>query len=69
MEPKTNKHLFGSVEFFIEQNHAGITPIIKRRLGKQYDQKKMTWAEIRLWVLNDEELYKWAVREGVKEDQ
>ena len=69
MEPKTNKHLFGSVEFFIEQNHAAITPIIKRRLGKQYDQKKMTWAEIRLWVLNDEELYKWAVREGVKEDQ
>jgi len=60
---------FGTVEFFIERNHAGIGAIIRRRLGKQYNRHRDATAEsLRLWVLNDEELYTWAVREGLKED-
>jgi hypothetical protein len=60
--------LLGSVEFFIERNHAGIAAIVRQRLGKQYDHKRMDLAEFRLWVLNDPELYAWALREGVRED-
>lgn len=57
---------FGSVEFFIERNHAGIVRVIRQRLGRQYDHKTMTAEDFRLWVLNDPELWQWAVREGVQ---
>jgi hypothetical protein len=59
--------LSGTVEFFIERNRAGIAAIIRRRLGKQYNHKiHATPEEMRLWVLNDPELYAWAVREGME---
>lgn len=64
----TSDALYGSVEFFIERNRAGIAAIVRRRLGRQYDHANMTPKELRLWVLNDPELYAWAVREGLKED-
>lgn len=60
--------LFGSVEFFIERQHAGIGAVIRRRLGRQYDHKRHGTPEaMRLWALNDPELYEWAVREGLGE--
>ena len=59
--------LFGTVEFFIERHHAGIAAIIRRRLGRQYNHTiHSTPAELRLWVLNDPELYAWAVAEGME---
>ena len=64
----SDQPLFGSVEFFVERNRAGIAAIVRRRLGKQYDHKRVDDAELRLWVLNDPELYAWAIREGMKED-
>ena len=68
--PKAPDHPFGSVEFFIDKNRAGIAAIVRRRLGKQYDHKRHATADaLRLWVLNDQELYAWALREGVREDQ
>ncbi len=66
--PKDTDHPFGSVEFFIVKHRAGIAAIVRRRLGKQYDHKQHGQdSELRLWVLNDQELYAWALREGVKE--
>lgn len=59
--------LFETVEFFIERNRAGVAAIVRRRLGKQYKPKIHGQDdELRLWVLNDEELYLWAVREGME---
>jgi len=67
--PKRSGALFGSVEFFIEANRPGIAAIVRRRLGKQYDHKVHAQdGELRLWVLNDPELWAWALREGVKEN-
>lgn len=65
--PKTDAPVFGTVEFFIERNRAKIAAVVRRRLGRQYDHKRHgTDQELRLWVLNDEELYTWAVREGMQ---
>jgi hypothetical protein len=62
-----NDPLFGTVEFFIERNRAKIGAIIRQRLGKQYDHKQHATDEaMRLWVLNDPELYSWAVHEGME---
>lgn len=60
--------VFGTVEFFIERNRAGIAAIVRKRLGRQYSPDHATPEQLRLWVLNDPELYAWAVREGMKED-
>lgn len=58
---------FGTVEFFIERNRAKIAAIVRQRLGKQYNHKQHGRdEELRLWVLNDPELWAWAVREGVQ---
>lgn len=66
--PRTDPPLLGTVEFFIERHHAGIAAIIRRRLGKQYDHtRQSTPEEMRLWVLNDPELYAWAIAEGLEE--
>lgn len=60
--------LFGTVEFFIDRHHAGIAAVVRRRLGKQYDHKRDAQPDqLRLWVLNDAELYAWAVSEGLQE--
>jgi hypothetical protein len=67
MADNTNAPLFGTVEFFIERNHAKIAGIIRQRLGKQYDRAVHATPEaLRLWVLNDHELYTWAVKEGME---
>jgi hypothetical protein len=61
--------LFGTIEFFIERNRAGVAAIVRRRLGKHYDRRiHATTEALRDWVLNDFELYAWAIREGVKEE-
>ena len=65
-QPVPDAPLFGTVEFFIEHNRAGIAAIVRRRLGKQYNPKTHgTNDELRLWVLNDAELYAWALKEGM----
>ena len=65
----SNEPVYGTVEFFIEHNRAGIAAVIRRRLGKQYDHTQhATPDEMRLWVLNDPELYAWAIRDGMKEE-
>lgn len=68
MSKQNDQPLSGTVEFFIERNHAAIAGVVRRRLGHQYDRKRMDANEFRLWVLNDPELYAWAVREGLKEN-
>lgn len=61
--------LSGTVEFFIWRHHAEIAAIVRRRLGSQYRaDRDGTPASLRLWVLNDQELYSWAVREGLQEN-
>lgn len=57
--------LFGTVEFFIAHHRAKIAGIVRARVPN--GPKKLTDHELRLWVLNDEELYTWARREGMTE--
>ena len=46
---------------FVRQNRAEIDSVIRSNGGSKFND-----AERRMWVLNDEELYLWAKREGVK---
>lgn len=58
---------FGTVEFFIARHRAKIAAIVRQRLGKQYrHDRDGTLAALRLWVLNDAELYAWAIKEGMQ---
>jgi hypothetical protein len=69
MAHDTTPPLFGTVEFFIERHRPGIVPIIRRRLPQVYTPgRPITDGEIRLWVLNDPELWDWAIREGVRHE-
>jgi len=67
MRARGDRPLSGTVEFFVDRNHAKIAGIIRLRLGKQYRRERDGTPEsLRLWVLNDYELYEWAVKEGLK---
>jgi hypothetical protein len=53
-----------SLATFIKQNRAEIDAAIRRVLDDP--TLKFSDRERRLWVLNDQSLYYWARREGVK---
>jgi hypothetical protein len=57
---------FGSVEWFVERRHAWIAGVIRRRLGRQYDRHRDATPEaLRLWTLNDPEIYAEFTQEGL----
>ena len=47
---------------FIEENQEEIDRVIKRGVPGV----RLSYEERRLWILNDEDLYLWARRNGVK---
>ena len=50
---------------FIKQNHTELDACIAKALGKDKNPIPND-AERRLWILNDEGLYRWARSEGVR---
>lgn len=50
---------------FIDTNRFELNACINKVLGED-PNKKQSKEEIRLWILNDEGLYRWARSEGVK---
>jgi len=53
-----------SMRQFIRENREALTQAIRRATGDQ--TYRINDEERRLWILNDEGLYWWAKREGVK---
>jgi len=53
---------------FIKEHRAELDALIARAL-KMDENPRKTDAERRLWVLNDEGLYRWARKEGVRESE
>lgn len=53
-----------SLQQFIKENREELDQAIRRALGGELPYKSDE--ERRLWILNDEGLYRWARSEGVK---
>jgi hypothetical protein len=53
-----------TIDRFIKQNSKIIDTHISQKLHKQ--KTKNSYQERRLWVLNDYELYRWALNNGVE---
>ena len=53
-----------TLDEFIETHRDDLDAVIARRLHTSENPRK-TDGERRLWILNDEQLYWWAKREGV----
>ena len=47
-----------TLDWFIREHFNEIKQFIERRVP---NHKKITYEECRLWVLNDEQLYEWAL--------
>ena len=50
---------------FIRENKAELKQAINR-VRASNDTRELTYEELRLWILNDEGLYNWARRSGVR---
>lgn len=53
-----------SIRDFILENRKELTDCVNRAIGSP-EGSPQTLEELRLWVLNDEGLYRWARAEGV----
>lgn len=50
---------------FIKENKADLRASINRVLGRD-ESRPVSNAECRMWILNDESLYRWARSSGVR---